>query len=272
MAEQQGIQSVDAAMRVLKAMSSLNRPMSLKEIAAAADMTASNTHRYMVSFIRADLAHQESDTGRYGLGPFAIQLGLAAMARMDAIGIATRVLTELRDELDLPVTLVVWTPDGPTTIRWLESSHPLTVNIKPGSRAPMLTSASGRVYLSFEAEEKVKTVLAAELRVRKSRKESTFITLDEVEKLRAEVRKHRLGRVIGERVSGVNSISAPVFDATGQLVLSISCVGLAHALDPSYDGPVAAAVRAAGERASILLGYRPHLKSVNKQEKGIHVP
>jgi len=259
MAEQQGIQSVDAAVRILQALASVNRPMSLKDIANAADMTASNTHRYLVSFIKAKLVYQETSSGKYDLGPFALHLGLAAMSRMDSITVGTQILHELLVEIDMPVTLSVWTPEGPTMIRWLDASHPLTVNHKTGSRSPMLTSASGRVFLAFESEEKIKNVLAAEMRARKSRKETTLVTQQEVSALRSEVRRRGLGRSIGERVTGINGLSAPIFDALGQLALTISIVGLERSFDPSYDGVVARALRAAADRASILLGYRPHL-------------
>lgn len=267
MAEQQGIQSVDAAVRILQAMASVNRPMSLKDIASAADMTASNTHRYLVSFIKAKLVYQESTSGKYDLGPFALHLGLAAMSRMDSITVATQVLHELLAEIDMPVTLSVWTPEGPTMIRWLDASHPLTVNHKTGSRSPMLTSASGRVFLTFESEEKIKNVLAAEVRTRKSRKETSLTTQDEISALRSEVRRHGMGRSIGERVSGINGLSAPIFDALGQLALTISTVGLERTFDPSYDGVVARALQAAANRASILLGYRPHLGYTVKEQQ-----
>ncbi len=269
MAEQQGIQSVDAAVRILRAMASVNRPMSLKDIASAAQMTASNTHRYLVSFIKAQLVCQESSSGKYDLGPFALHLGLAAMSRTDSITVATQVLHELLAEIDLPVTLSVWTPDGPTMIRWLDASHPLTVNHKTGSRSPMLTSASGRVFLTFESGEKIKNVLAAEIRARKSRKETTLISPEDVSALRSEVRRHGLGRSIGERVNGINGLSAPIFDALGQLALTISTVGLEHSFDPSYGGTVARALRAAADRASILLGYRPHLQPIAEEEQAL---
>ena len=267
MAEQQGIQSVDAAVRILRAMASVNRPMSLKDIASAAHMTASNTHRYLVSFIKAQLVCQESSSGKYDLGPFALHLGLAAMSRTDSITVATQVLHELLAEIDLPVTLSVWTPDGPTMIRWLDASHPLTVNHKTGSRSPMLTSASGRVFLTFESAEKIKKVLAAEIRARESRKETTLISPEDVSALGSEVRRHGLGRSIGERVNGINGLSAPIFDALGQLALTISTVGLEHSFDPSYGGTVARALRAAAERASILLGYRPHLQHITEDDQ-----
>jgi DNA-binding IclR family transcriptional regulator len=269
MAEQQSIQSVDTALAILKTMADMNRAMTLKEIAQAADMTASNTHRYMVSFMRAGLAVQELDTGRYDLGPTAIHVGLSAMARSDAVAVATKVLMELRAEVDLPVTLSMWTQEGPTTIRWLDASQPLTVNVKAGSRSPLLTSASGRVFLAFKDEEETRILLAAELKLRRSRKEQTLVTMNEVQALLVEVRRHRIGRVMGERVPGVSALSAPVFNAHDEAVLSIAAVGLTHTIDASYDGDLARAVRAAAERASMLLGYRPQrTQRSGAQDKG----
>lgn len=256
MAEQQSIQSVDTALRLLQALAAAQQAMTLKDIASAAGMTASNTHRYMVSFVRAGLAVQDSGSGRYDLGPFALQLGLAAMRRTDAITIATRVMMDLREVIDLALTLTVWTPDGPTMIRWLDSSQPLTVNVKPGSRSPMLTSASGRVFLAYESVEKTRAVLGAELRARRARKETKWTTLDDAAALRLEVRKHGIGRVSGDRVAGINSLSAPIFDALGQLALTISAVGLEHGFDARYDGDVARALRAAAARAAAQLGYQ----------------
>lgn len=217
-------------------------------------MTASNTHRYMVSFTRAGVVVQQSDTGLYDLGPAAIHIGLSAIARTDAVTVATQVMMELRAEVDLPVTLSMWTPDGPTTIRWLDASQPMTINVKPGSKSPLLTSASGRIFLSFKREQEIQAVLEAEIMARRSRGEIDLITMDEVRALQAEVRFQGLGRVRGERLAGVHSLSAPVFNAFGELAVTISAVGLEHMIDSSYEGNVARAVRSAAARASRLLG------------------
>lgn len=257
MDERQGIQSLDAALRILQAMTTTTRPMSLKELAIAADMTSSNTHRYLVSFVRAGMLRQERATDRYELGPFALQLGLASLARMNAVEVAGEVLAELRAEIDMPVFLSIWTPEGPVMIRWLESSHPLTVNTRPGSRAPLLTAASGRVFLAFEDRQRVEPVLSLELKERSKRGETRYRTKAEVDEVISEVRLHGVGRTIGDRVNGVNGISAPIHNAMGQLAASITSVGLAADFDPSYDGALAVAIKAAGERASTRLGFTP---------------
>jgi hypothetical protein len=57
----------------------------LKDLAAAAGMSAAKAHRYLVSFQRLGLVTQDPRSTRYDLGPAALQLGLAALARLDPV-------------------------------------------------------------------------------------------------------------------------------------------------------------------------------------------
>jgi DNA-binding IclR family transcriptional regulator len=72
-------------MGILKAMVFGKRSMMLKDIAAAADMPPSKAHRYLVSLIRSGLVEQDPLTSRYNLGPFALNIGLVAIDRLDRI-------------------------------------------------------------------------------------------------------------------------------------------------------------------------------------------
>lgn len=250
----QGIQSADAALRVLEVLANSSKSLTLTELAAAIGMTVSNTHRYLVSLSRAGMIRQEPGSNRYFLGPFALRLGLAALRTTDGFDAASRAMSELRDEIDMPVFLSVWTPDGPTMVRWLDASHPITVNVKPGSRSPLLGGASGRIFLAYEQPERLEPVLAAELRGAKAGRDS-YASMAAVKQLQETIRRHGVANVLGERVPGVNGVSAPVFDAFGSLVFAMTSVGLADQFDASYDSRFARAVRAAADRASAELGY-----------------
>ncbi len=251
----QGIQSADAAVRVLEVLVASGRSLTLTELATATGMTVSNMHRYLASLSRAQLIRQDAGAG-YFLGPFALRLGLAALRRTDGFEAASRAMAELRDEIDMPVFLSIWTPDGPTMVRWLDASHPITVNVKPGSRAPLLTGASGRIFLAFEEPERLEPVLTAELRLAKA-KHAKYASLPAVKQLQETIRRQGVSDVLGERAQGVNGVSAPVFDGFGSLIFAMTSVGLADQFDASYDGKLARAVRSAADRASAELGYDP---------------
>ena len=74
--EQRAVQSVEVGGRLLLALAEHTTPLSLKELAAAADLPAARAHPYLVSFGRLGLVQQDAHSGHYALGPAALR-GLA---------------------------------------------------------------------------------------------------------------------------------------------------------------------------------------------------
>ena len=86
-------------------------------------MTASKAHKYLVSFARGGLVSQSTETGRYDLGPLAIEMGFASLRRLNVVEFAQDTLNELRDALDLTAVLTIWSNRGPTIIRRADNSR-----------------------------------------------------------------------------------------------------------------------------------------------------
>ena len=53
--------------------------LTLKALAQATDIPASQVHRYLASFVRAGYVRQDSDARDYELGEAALKLGLSAL-------------------------------------------------------------------------------------------------------------------------------------------------------------------------------------------------
>ena len=107
-------------------------PLALKDLAARADMPPAKAHRYLVSLIRAGLAEQDRESGRYRLGPLALELGLAALGTMDVLKFGAEVIADLRGEIDETVLLAIWGNKGPVVARWEESTRPVATNVRAG--------------------------------------------------------------------------------------------------------------------------------------------
>src|SRR4051812_49834488 len=88
------VQSIEVGFRVLRVLRMAEGPLPLREIAARAGMPPSKVHLYLVSFVRENMAYQDIQNGHYGLGSFAIQLGLAAIRQLDVVGLAADTLTD----------------------------------------------------------------------------------------------------------------------------------------------------------------------------------
>src|SRR5579859_529840 len=107
-----GIQSIEVGFRLLDVLTHEPRAMMLRDLAQRAGMSPAKAHRYLVSFLRLGVVAQDPLSGRYELGGFALQLGLARLARVDAVKLARIALAELRDRLDLTVGIAVWGNQG----------------------------------------------------------------------------------------------------------------------------------------------------------------
>ena len=84
-ADRRGIQSVEVGGTLLQALVRHGGPMMLKDLAADAGMPAAKAHPYLVSFGKLGLIEQDPASGRYGLGPFALQMGLTALHALDPL-------------------------------------------------------------------------------------------------------------------------------------------------------------------------------------------
>jgi hypothetical protein len=93
-----GIQSIEVGVPLLRVLADHGAPMMLRDLAIAAGMPAAKAHRYLVSLVRTGLVMQDSLSGRYDLGHFALELGLACIARLDPVRMANPVLDALGEE------------------------------------------------------------------------------------------------------------------------------------------------------------------------------
>lgn len=262
MKERQGIQSVEVGVRLLRALAESTQAMTLKDLAGRAGMPASKAHRYLVSFGRAGLVEQDPVSGRYDLGSLALHLGLAALGRLDAVKVATAALAELRARIDDTLLLAVWGNRGPAVIRWEESSRPVTVNVRVGSVMPLLSSATGRVFLAYQPEAMTKAMVAAELAGKgPGQRAARMPSPRDVARLKAETRANGLSRVEGDLLAGVSALAAPILDHTDSLVAVLTALGPQDLFDSRLDGPVAAALREVAQAASRRLGSRAEKRS-----------
>ena len=218
-------------------------------------MPPSKAHRYLVSFMRVGLVEQDPDSGQYDLGRGAMQMGVAALNRLEPVLETTKALRALVNEVDQTASAAVWSERGPVLIQWVRSSRPVIINGGVGSTLPVLTSSSARVFLAHMPPR----VLEETLRMALARLEpwtAKRFDLDRLHQQIDEVRRTGLARVEGTVAPGLRAVSAPVFDAQGEPVVSMSLLATVEADVERFEDSVPYLQRAAA-RVSERLGYRP---------------
>lgn len=250
-----GVQSLEIGMQVLRAIVEGNRGMALKDVAAAAGMPASKAHRYLVSLIRTGLVEQDPASSRYDLGAFALTMGLVAGDRLDRINQGLAVVSRLCSEVNEATALVTWSQNGPIVVRWERPRKPITISVHTGSALSMLNTASGRIFGAYLPQDSYEHLLKAELKSRVLPDELRSRPM--VETLFEDVRRASMSIVEGQHLApGVAAMAVPVFDARGQITLSVAAMGIRGMIDTRPDGAVAVALKAAGEELSQRLGHR----------------
>ncbi len=262
-----GIQSVEVGFELLQAMSQADGPLMLRDLAAAAGMSAAKAHRYLVSFQRLGLVAQDPLSTRYDLGPAALRLGLASLARVDAVKLARERVADLLQETGHTVAIAVWGNQGPTMVHWAEAPQVMPVTLRLGDVMPLLSSATGRCFAAFMGSEgrdaqRLTAMTREELaRLKKLPRHDGFTAEDlpqsqaEVQAMLAEVRQRGVARVVHSLLPGVGGFCAPVFDAQGHLALGMVVLGWVATLDTNWAGVPATALLRTTRRLSADLGH-----------------
>ena len=254
--EQRGIGSVEVGGQLLRVLTEADGPMMLRDLAASAGMTAAKAHPYMVSFMRLGLVEQDRASGRYELGPLALQMGLASMRRLNPVRIATEAIAELVLRINQTVGLSVWGNHGPTVVRIEEGTGALHVNMRVGSIMSLLGTATGRVFAAFLPPKMIENFIESGVgRASVGDEAERQMTRNQIDKAVAEVREKGLARAVEKPIPGVNAFSAPVFDHSGSLALVITAIGPSHTFDADWGSPIAEELRKCAATVSMRLGF-----------------
>lgn len=248
-----GVQSLEIGMGILKAMVDGQRAMMLKEIAAAADMPASKAHRYLVSLIRAGLVEQDPATSRYDLGPFALNMGLVALDRLDRVRLGLNMISEMRDEINQTTALAVWGDRGPVIVRWERPRRPITVNVITGTVLDLLSSATGRIFAAWMPKKVVMPLIRAEMKAPDVPPE--LKTQAGIDALLDKIRHQGFANTEGfHRVPGVEAVAAPVFNFKNEITMALLVVGVQGMFDTTAEGEVVQCLLRHAEALSARIG------------------
>ncbi|WP_088279671.1 IclR family transcriptional regulator [Ideonella sp. A 288] len=251
---QRSVQSVEVGGRLLMALAAHPAPMTLKDLAAAADLPPSRAHPYLVSFGRLRLIEQDAVNGRYALGPAALQLGLACLKQLDVLKAANPVADTLATGTGHAVALAVWGNFGPTVVRMMDARQPLHVAMRVGTVMSLLGTATGRAFAAVLPPAQLAEALPGALGDEPDGR-SAAVKAAALRDAEAEYRSHGVNRAVGRPIPGINAFSAPAFDHDGHAVLVVTVLDHHERLSSDWESPSVTAVRQAATEISARLGW-----------------
>ncbi len=251
-----GNRSIIVGVALLNVIAKLGKPATLSEIATAAAMSPTRTHRYLLGLVRTRLVEHNALTGRYDLGSQIIELGVAALGRVDAVRLGIEALAGLTEETRHASLICVWGTNGPTVIRCEQAGLMSAVRVREGRTLSLLRSASGRVFLAYIPAAVTEPFVTKEIEAwTRTYPNRPAFTTARLRQLRADVVAQGIAQGIGEQSADLSALSAPVFDASGKIALCVTLISTIGSLDTSYDGaPAIGAAQSPTETLSRNLG------------------
>jgi DNA-binding IclR family transcriptional regulator len=215
------IQSIERAAAVLRLLGTTDRPLGLKEIAAALDLPPPTAHGIVRTLREVGFVEQDMETSRYQLGPGLRELRRGgwdhhdlrarAMNWADSLAGSTGLAVHLGVAVTRSVRLVhhVFRPDGSPQ------------RIRTGEEQPLHATALGKCLLAFAP---VATPQARELDLQRWTGR-TCTTVPALEAHLAVARRRGWASDTGEYEPGVGGAAAPLRASGGIVVAAIGVVG-----------------------------------------------
>lgn len=223
--ESKGIQSIEVGIGVLVKIAQSKEPLSITELAIQCNTTKSKLHRYLVSFLRTGLLEKESK-GRYVLGKELLRLGLKASYNLNIADVAHGCLMYLKEKFNHTTALAMWGNNGPFFVSWEETDGPINIGIKAGSSIRTLRSISGAIFVNYLSTYQTEKIINQEIEV-----EADSNQIEMFWKTVEFINKHGYGYIHGTLIPGISAIAAPIFNREGQIIASISIIGITDSLE-----------------------------------------
>ena len=235
--ERRGIQSVEVSAVILSALSSAGSAVSLKQLSDITQMPPSKTHRYLSSFVRTGLVRQDEISGHYDLGPAALELGMAALSRLEIMELAQSEMKLLTEKTGLTSILSVWGQQGPTVVRWQRAREQLITSLGLGSILPVTFSATGHAFLAFLPQALTATLSNKELATQKNKTPSSMRprTKKELTDILSAVKATGVAHADNSVIPGLRAIAAPVLDHQNDAAAVITLIGTDYIFSESAE-------------------------------------
>src|ERR687887_2441788 len=244
------VAAVERAIAVLDELAREAREFGTNELARRIDVNPSTASRLLATLESARLVERVPPGGRYRLGLRLLELGNAALARLDVRALARPELERLVDETGETATLSVPGERDAVTVDFVLSASSVQSVARLGRPSVAHATAAGKVLLGFGDIPPPGAPL----------QRFTPRTLTDPVKLAAEVERVRAqgwAEAAGERERDLNALAAPVFGADGRLTAILGLQGPEGRFHRRARRAAVAPLLARARAVSEALGSRP---------------
>ena len=260
------LSSVRNAARVLREFSHGDREIGVTELSRRLGIGKSTAHRLLNTLAEERLLEQDPHTGAYRLGLLMYELGASVALHTDLHEACSPVLDQLRNATRETVQVAVLDGREVVYVERRESPQTLRLFGRVGHRNWAHCTSTGKLLLAYLPESELEGILRGWMMVRR-----TPYTVTDPRALRSlleTVRKQGYAENVSESELGVASVAAPIRNARGEVIASVSVAGPVQRLGTESLRRFARPAVDAGIAISRRLGYRDRPASPSLLREG----
>lgn len=211
------VSTVQRAVAVLDALAESPEDLGNNDIARRTGINPSTVSRLLATLADAGLVRRTPDSGRFRLGPRLVELGNAALARVDLRQLGRPHLMALTEVTGETATLSIPNGESTITVDFVQSPSSVRSVAEVGRPSVTHATATGKVFLAYAGPVPAGPLASF-----------TPHTITDAERLAAEIARTRQrgwAQAVGEREADVNALATPVLDARGGLVAVLGLQG-----------------------------------------------
>jgi DNA-binding IclR family transcriptional regulator len=245
------VQSVDRAVAILEILAR-DGEAGVTDVARELGVHKSTASRLFAALDRRELVTQDSSRGKFRLGVGLVRLAGAAGRSLDVVQESRPVCRALAREVGETINLAILAGRDALYLDQVAGPSALSPHNWAGQRIPLHATSDGKILLAYLTENEAADCLTPPLRRFTGQ---TITDLNDLHRALAEVRQRGFAVAAEELEAGLSAVAAPVRNADGRVVASISASGPSFRMPPERIHGVAAAVCSAATEISRRLGW-----------------
>jgi DNA-binding IclR family transcriptional regulator len=245
------VQSVDRAVAILEILAR-DGEAGVTEVARELEVHKSTASRLLAALDRRELVTQDAARGRFRLGIGILRLAGAVGRRLDIVQESRPVCRALAQQVGETVNLAILSGRDALYLDQVAGPSALSPHNWAGQRIPLHATSDGKVLLAYLPEADLAESLTPPLARFTDR---TITDLARFPALLAGIRRQGYATAVEELEAGLTAVAAPVRNAEGAVVASISASGPSFRIPAERIPALADSVRRAAAEVSGRLGW-----------------
>lgn len=216
------VKSLSKAIDILDILSASRRGLSLSELSERTGYPKSTTHA-LASTMRDRGLLRQLPNGDYALGMRLFEYGSAVSRGFDISALSRPYLESLSSLTGANSVISLLDGENAVSFDYAVSSSGIQILPEIGVRLPLHCTSQGKLMLAYLPQSRVQSLYRRNTMRQYTR--HTIVALPDLFRQLADIREKGYAVEDGEYKVGLRSVSAPVFDATGELKYTLTTIG-----------------------------------------------